>query len=108
PQVRTTLRAAINPQTPPHHLQIRCSGPPAIPSMTFVADEGSFERSRVFAAACAAHGVYLHPHHNWFVSAALGEADVARVLEVTGEAFAEVLRGSAGCNAHPLRHARRR
>ncbi len=60
--------------------------------MTFVADEGSFERSRTFAAACAARGVYLHPHHNWFVSAALGEADVARVLEVTEEAFREVAR----------------
>ena len=41
---------------------------------------------------CAARGVYLHPHHNWFLSAALGEADVARVLEVTDGAFAEVAR----------------
>ena len=63
--------------------------------MSFVADEGSFERSRVFAAACAARGVYLHPHHNWFLSAALGEADVARILEVTDGAFAEVARREA-------------
>jgi len=95
-RVGSALRAGIEQQAAAHHLEICYSGPPAIPFMTFAADEGSFERSRVFAAACAARGVYLHPHHNWFVSAALGEADVARVLEVTGEAFREVLRGSAG------------
>src|SRR5207249_3700577 len=61
-QVGSALRAGIERQAAAHHLDIRCSGPPAIPFMTFVADEGSFERSRVFAAACAAHGVYLHPH----------------------------------------------
>jgi glutamate-1-semialdehyde 2,1-aminomutase len=74
---------------------VRYSGPPAIPFMSFVADEGSFERSRVFAASCATHGVYLHPHHNWFLSAALGEADVARILDVTDGAFAEVARREA-------------
>ena len=71
---------------------IRYTGPPAIPFMTFAADEGSFARSRTFAAACAARGVYLHPHHNWFLSAALDDADVARVLEVTEEAFREAAR----------------
>src|SRR5207247_1949288 len=48
------------------------------------------------AAMAAADPVHLHPHHSWFISAALGEADVARVLEVTEEAFAGVLRASAG------------
>jgi glutamate-1-semialdehyde 2,1-aminomutase len=86
------LRSAMERQAAAHHLEIRYTGPPAIPFMTFVADGGSFERSRTFAAACTAHGVYLHPHHNWFLSAALDEADVARVLEVTEEAFREVAR----------------
>ena len=46
-------------------------------------------RQRV-SAACAAHGVYLHPHHNWFLSAAHSEDDIRRTLEVTDEAFATV------------------
>ena len=46
--------------------------------------------SIVFAAACAAHGVYLHPHHNWFLSAAHGEKEIGRVLEATEAAFHEV------------------
>jgi glutamate-1-semialdehyde 2,1-aminomutase len=60
--------------------------------MTFHDDEGSFVRSRAFAAACAARGVYLHPHHNWFVSAALTDEDVDRILDVTDAAFADVAR----------------
>jgi glutamate-1-semialdehyde 2,1-aminomutase len=91
----TALRAGIERQAAAHGLGVRYSGPPAIPFMSFVADAGSFERSRVFAASCATHGVYLHPHHNWFLSAALGEADVARILEVTDGAFAEVARREA-------------
>jgi glutamate-1-semialdehyde 2,1-aminomutase len=71
---------------------VRYTGPPALPFLTFVADEGSFERSRVFAATCAARGVFLHPHHNWFLSSALTDADVDRILDVTDHAFAEVAR----------------
>jgi glutamate-1-semialdehyde 2,1-aminomutase len=86
------LRQGMETQAAAHHLAVRYTGPAAVPFMTFVADEGSFRRSRDFAAACIAHGVYLHPHHNWFLSAAHTEADVARVLEVTEEAFHQVAR----------------
>jgi glutamate-1-semialdehyde 2,1-aminomutase len=88
----TRLRAGLERQAAAHGLAIRSSGPPAIPFLTFPADAGSFARSRTFAAACAARGVYLHPHHNWFLSAAIGDAEVARVLEATDDAFAEVAR----------------
>jgi glutamate-1-semialdehyde 2,1-aminomutase len=91
----TRLRDGLERQAAAHGLAVRCTGPPAIPFMTFVSDAGSFERSRLFAAACAARGVYLHPHHNWFLSAALTDNDLARVLEVTDIAFAEVARGGA-------------
>ena len=91
----TQLRDGLERQAAAHGLAVCSSGPPAIPFMTFVADAGSFERSRLFAAACAARGVYLHPHHNWFLCAALTDADLARVLEVTDVAFAEVARRAA-------------
>jgi glutamate-1-semialdehyde 2,1-aminomutase len=91
----TRLENGMLAQARAHRIDVCWSGPPAIPFMSFTADAGSFELSRRFAAACASGGVYLHPHHNWFVSTALGEADVARVLEVTEEAFAEVARSLA-------------
>jgi glutamate-1-semialdehyde 2,1-aminomutase len=84
------LREGMARQAAAHGLAIRYTGPDAIPFLTFAADAGGFRRSRRFAAACAARGVYLHPHHNWFVSTAHTDADVARVLEVTEEAFREV------------------
>ena len=42
-----------------------------------------------FSDACLRHGVYLHPWHNWFLSAAHTEEDVDRALEGTDRAFAE-------------------
>jgi glutamate-1-semialdehyde 2,1-aminomutase len=84
------LREGMERQAAAHGLAVTYTGPPAIPFMSFTADHGSFERSRTFAAACAARGVYLHPHHNWFLSAALGDAEIARVLDVTDAAFGVV------------------
>jgi glutamate-1-semialdehyde 2,1-aminomutase len=91
-RVGEQLRCGVLRQAAAHGLAVRYTGPPAIPFLSFVADQGSFARSRTFAAACAARGVYLHPHHNWFVCAALRDRDVARVLEVTEEAFRDVAR----------------
>ena len=34
----------------------------------------------VFAAECGKHGLYLHPRHNWFVSAAMDERDLDQAL----------------------------
>ena len=90
--IGTRLRDGMVRQAEAHGMAVRYTGPPAIPFMTFVADEGRWKRSRAFAAACVARGVYLHPHHNWFVSAALDDACVARVLEVTEDAFRAVAR----------------
>jgi len=44
----------------------------------------------VFTARALRGGVYLHPRHNWFVSAAMTGADLALVLEATDQAFAAV------------------
>lgn len=70
---------------------ITISGPPAIPFMTFAKDS-KFRMSRAFAGACADHGVFLHPTHNWFVSTAHTDADVDSALCATERAFDEVAR----------------
>jgi glutamate-1-semialdehyde 2,1-aminomutase len=84
------LRDGLLGQAATHDMAVRHTGPPAIPFLTFDADAGSFERSRIFAAACVARGVYVHPYHNWFVSTALTDADLDRVLEATDAAFRDV------------------
>jgi glutamate-1-semialdehyde 2,1-aminomutase len=88
--VGTMLCRGLEEQGRSHGLPVTLTGPPAIPFMSFRDDAGSFERNRVFAAACAVRGVYIHPHHNWFLTAAHSEADIRRTLEVTDVAFGEV------------------
>ena len=67
-------------------IEITQSGPPAIPFLTFKRDAG-FERSRLFCGEAARRGVFLHPHHNWFLMTAHTERDIDEALAVTEEAF---------------------
>ena len=59
---------------------VHASGPMAVPFMTFVGDE-NFRFMQTFCAGMIAEGVYLHPHHNWFISAAHQKADIQEALE---------------------------
>lgn len=90
--VGTLLCRGLEEQARGHGLSVNVTGPPAIPFMSFT-DDPDFVRNRLFCAACAEHGVYFHPHHNWFLSAAHTEEDIARTLEVTDVAFAQVAGG---------------
>jgi glutamate-1-semialdehyde 2,1-aminomutase len=90
-RVGRLMQGGIEAQAATHGIEIVYSGPPALPFMSFKNDM-KFARSRSFAAACAEGGVYLAPYHNWFLSAAHSQSDIARVLEVTDEAFAALAR----------------
>jgi glutamate-1-semialdehyde 2,1-aminomutase len=92
-RVGLLLQRGLESQAAARGIEIVYSGPPALPFMSFKYDV-KFGRSRTFAAACAQGGVYLAPYHNWFLSAAHSESDIARVLEVTDEAFAAVQRAA--------------
>lgn len=59
---------------------IKASGPPAVPFATFEGDE-NFRFMQKFCAGMMEQGVYLHPHHNWFISAAHQEADIKETLQ---------------------------
>lgn len=85
----TLLRRGLEDQGKAHGTPVRVSGPPAIPFMSF-ADDAKFARARRFAAACSGRGVYIHPTHNWFLSAAHSEEDIRRTLDVTDAAFAQI------------------
>jgi len=85
----TALRAGILQQAAAHGIAINYTGPAAMPYLTFAGDR-NYGLANTFAAAAISRGVYLHPRHNWFVSAALTEADLAQALAATDEAFAAV------------------
>jgi glutamate-1-semialdehyde 2,1-aminomutase len=90
------LRAGLLAQARAARLEVTYSGPPAIPYMTFKADQGRHDRAKLFAGECARHGVYLAPRHNWFLSAAHSDEDIARTLEVTAGAFEAVRKQFGG------------
>lgn len=61
-------------------LGIEVTGPPTMPYARFTADDDERGLNDVFAAECGKHGLYLHPRHNWFVSAAMDERDLDQAL----------------------------
>ena len=80
------FRDGMDQQARSLDIEITQSGPPAIPFLTFKKDAG-FERSRLFCGEAARRGVFLHPHHNWFLMTAHTERDIDQTLGVTEEAF---------------------
>jgi glutamate-1-semialdehyde 2,1-aminomutase len=69
-----------------HGLPLLPVGQPAMPVIRFP-DDPERRRARRWCSLVTEGGAYAHPAHNWFVSAAHTEADVARTLEATERAF---------------------
>ena len=84
------LREGMTALAAKHGLPIRYTGMDALPFMTF-ADERNFFRSQAFCREAIRRGVFFHPHHNWFLSAAHREADIDEALAASDAAF-EVVR----------------
>ena len=83
------LRSGLDEQAASYGLRIRQTGPVQMPFLTFAGDK-DYERARLFAGTALEDGTYLHPMHNWFLSAAHSDDDIQRVLEATDHAFRAV------------------
>ena len=85
------LKDGMLDQADTHNLEVIYSGPEPIPFMTFKGEDGfDREKSKLFSEECFKRGVWLHPLHNWFISAAHTEEDIKETLEVTDAAFSRV------------------
>lgn len=74
------FRAGLDAAAEARGVGIAVTGPPTMPYARFTADDEDHGLSDIFAAECGRHGLYLHPRHNWFVSAALDDRDLDRAL----------------------------
>ena len=83
------LRAGLVSAAADAGYEVKVTGPPAIPFMTFPSDMDMYHNQE-FSARMAAKGVYLHPHHNWFLSWAHKAPDIDETIEKAAEAFWEV------------------
>jgi len=87
----TRLREGLASQAASHGLEIRQTGPVQMPLLSFAGDV-EFRTSTAWAEAAAVRGVYLHPWHNWFLSAAHTDDDIDAILQRTDDAFTAVSR----------------
>jgi glutamate-1-semialdehyde 2,1-aminomutase len=85
----TRLQEGLRAQAAAHGLAVSVTGPPQMPLLLFADDDG-FRKALAWANACARHGVYLHPVHNWFLSTAHDAETIDAALERTDEALADV------------------
>jgi glutamate-1-semialdehyde 2,1-aminomutase len=83
------LRAGLQRQAESYGLRIRQTGPVQMPFLSFDGDD-DFAKANVFTGEAAKRGVYLHPWHNWFISAAHTSADIDQALQATDAAFEAV------------------
>jgi glutamate-1-semialdehyde 2,1-aminomutase len=70
-----------------HGFAMLASGPPAVPFLSFIEDPSLRLRQR-FCAEVTRRGALFHPHHNWFISAALTPDDIHETLMIADEVFA--------------------
>ncbi|BBG00940.1 MULTISPECIES: aminotransferase class III-fold pyridoxal phosphate-dependent enzyme [Pseudonocardia] len=81
------LRDGLAAQALTHGFGIHQSGPVQMPMLSFTGDE-NFRLATAWAEAAALRGVYLHPWHNWFLSAAHTDEVIDDILQRTDGAFA--------------------
>jgi glutamate-1-semialdehyde 2,1-aminomutase len=99
-QAGAVLKDGILGQAEARGIDVNYTGPPQMPYLTFPGDRGHALVSE-FAAEALRRGAFIHPRHNWFVSAAMTGDDIALALEATDAAFAAVA-GSAPRRANPV------
>uniref|UniRef100_A0ABN3JNN7 Aminotransferase class III-fold pyridoxal phosphate-dependent enzyme n=1 Tax=Actinomadura vinacea TaxID=115336 RepID=A0ABN3JNN7_9ACTN len=87
----TRLREGLAAQALSHGFQIRQTGPVQMPVLYFAGDD-DVRLGTAWAEAAVENGVYLHPWHNWFLSAAHTDDDIEEILTRTEAAFATVAR----------------
>jgi len=80
------LKDGMLDQADTHQQEVSYTGPETLPFMTFKSEDG-WERAKLFCQECYQRGVFFHPFHNWFISAAHTEEDIKKTLEVTDAAF---------------------
>ncbi|GAB7067257.1 aminotransferase class III-fold pyridoxal phosphate-dependent enzyme [Mycobacterium hodleri] len=81
------LRTGVAESAAAWGFDIRYTGPDQMPNLLF-ANDTDYELAVAFSAEAQARGVYVHPKHNWFVSAAMTSDDLDMALTGLDGAFA--------------------
>ena len=85
------FRSGLDLQASSLGLSLRQTGPAQMPQILFENDP-EFRKGSLFTSVAAERGVFLHPWHNMFLSAAHQESDIDEALQATEAALAAVSR----------------
>ncbi len=85
----TLLREGLASLSTTYDIPIRQTGPVQMPLMLFD-DDADARKGFAFCSAAIKAGVYFHPLHNMFLSAAHTPEDIARALEAAEQGFRSV------------------
>lgn len=85
------LRDGLDARAARHGVALRQSGPVQMPVVLFE-DDADRRRGNTFCLEMLARGVYMHPTHTMFLSAAHRAADIDTTLAAADEALAVVAR----------------
>lgn len=85
-QMGTLLMNGLKDAANAEGIKVSVTGPPAMPYMTF-SDDPLFETNRFFCGEASKRGIFFHPHHNWFICAAMREHDIRKTLDVASICF---------------------
>jgi glutamate-1-semialdehyde 2,1-aminomutase len=85
----TRYAEGLRAQAKSHGLDATVTGPPAMPLLRF-ADDADVAKAFLFSSTALDQGVFIHPWHNGFLSAAHTDQDIDQALEATDIAFKAV------------------
>jgi glutamate-1-semialdehyde 2,1-aminomutase len=81
------FRAGLVERSTAHGFALRQSGPPQMPLILFD-DDPDMRLGYFWCAQMVSRGIYVHPWHNMFLSAAMIEADIDTALDAADASFA--------------------
>jgi glutamate-1-semialdehyde 2,1-aminomutase len=83
------LCSGLREQATAKGLLVNVTGHPTMPYLSFIGETGR-DTTALFASRCAQFGLYVHPRHNWFVSTAIDDKLMDRILSITERAFSSM------------------
>jgi glutamate-1-semialdehyde 2,1-aminomutase len=94
------LRAGLDERAVAHGFELNQSGPVQMPVIQFKQDQ-DFRFVMAFASAMIQRGVYILPHHNLFLCAAMTKDDIAQTVDVANDVFADMAKRRSKIEVHP-------
>lgn len=94
------LRSGLDEAADANGFVLNQTGPVQMPMIQFKADP-DLRLAMAFASRMIRKGIYLIPHHNLFICAALTMNDVGQTLDIASTVFADIARQDAEIEPHP-------